>query len=65
VRWIGGERDGEEKLLLVFLNPDSAWLFPGPGDVPLAVGTSESGGRLAAVVQWAEDRDIVRAGFMQ
>ena len=65
VRWIGGERDGEEKLLLVFHNPDSAWLFPGPGDVPLAVGTSESGGRLAAVVQWAEDRDIVRAGLIQ
>lgn len=61
VRIIGGTEDEQEKLLLVYLEPDSAWLFPGPGDVPLAVGTSESGGRLAAVVQWAEDRRAVTA----
>lgn len=61
VRWIGGTMDGFENWLLVYLEPDSAWLFPGPEDVPLVVGTSQSGGRLAAVVQWGEDRRVVQA----
>ena len=60
LRMISGKDVGKEKLLPFFLEPDSAWLFSGPDGVPLAVGTSESGGRLAAVVQRVDDMPSAR-----